>query len=469
MDISVCMIVKNEDAIIDDTLKKLSCHFDEIIVVDTGSTDKTLEIVKKYTDKVYCYKWTNDFSEARNYSISKAKNDWILIVDADEFLIDYDTTSLAVMIDNKKSVGRVKRINPFNDGISEKKYIERVNRFFNKRYFAYEGIIHEQIVSLNAMDYETYDIDLILYHEGYSKDVLSRTNKIERNIVLLKEALSVSKEDPYLHYQLGKSYYLDKKYNMAVESFEMGLAYTEKYHYEYVEDLIITYGYALMQINQYKKGLELEEYYNTFSFSTDYIFLLSIIYMNNGMFVEAIRGFDLCTTMNEGRIEGVNSYLSNHNIGVIYEVLGDIESSLTFYFRNMTYNLSIDRVNSITANLQNNRTSDKILLHFKELVQKGYTNMAKLLIPFVGENTIDELMIKGVYYSLIGQLEKSKSYFLRIISIDRNNIDANYNLAYLYRLEKNFSEARKCYKIVLNTEEYDLKNEVLMLMKQIEI
>src|SRR6056297_1923714 len=73
--ISCCMIVKNEEHELERLLKSIKDQVDEIIITDTGSTDKTKEIAKKYTNKIYDYEWENSFAKARNYSISKAKYD----------------------------------------------------------------------------------------------------------------------------------------------------------------------------------------------------------------------------------------------------------------------------------------------------------------------------------------------------------------------------------------------------------
>ena len=82
--ISVCMIVKNEEDILARCLDSLGNIPDEIIIVDTGSTDKTKEIAKKYTDKVYDFEWVDDFAAARNFSLEKAKCEYIYVADADE-------------------------------------------------------------------------------------------------------------------------------------------------------------------------------------------------------------------------------------------------------------------------------------------------------------------------------------------------------------------------------------------------
>ena len=86
MTISLCMIVKNEERYIKMCLENALDLVDEIIVVDTGSTDNTINIINQFEDKVILvkYEWKNDFSDARNLSLEKATGDWILILDADE-------------------------------------------------------------------------------------------------------------------------------------------------------------------------------------------------------------------------------------------------------------------------------------------------------------------------------------------------------------------------------------------------
>lgn len=86
MKLSCALIVKNEESCLEKCLKSIK-EADEIVVVDTGSTDKTIEIAKKYTDNIYHFKWISDFSAARNYSLSKCTGDWVLSIDADHQLI----------------------------------------------------------------------------------------------------------------------------------------------------------------------------------------------------------------------------------------------------------------------------------------------------------------------------------------------------------------------------------------------
>lgn len=88
--ISVCIIAKNEEANIERCLSSLAPYGFEIVVVDTGSTDRTKEIAAKYTDRIFNFEWTDNFSEARNYSLRMASNNWIFMMDCDEWIDSID-------------------------------------------------------------------------------------------------------------------------------------------------------------------------------------------------------------------------------------------------------------------------------------------------------------------------------------------------------------------------------------------
>lgn len=105
--ISLCMIVKNEEKHLGKCLMNMKPVVDEMIVVDTGSTDRTKDIAAIFGAKVYDFEWTNDFSAARNSSISKACGDWILVMDADEIIspLDYDALRTLVKQSASRTVG----------------------------------------------------------------------------------------------------------------------------------------------------------------------------------------------------------------------------------------------------------------------------------------------------------------------------------------------------------------------------
>ena len=312
-DISLCMIVKNEEAKLEHCLSGIASFVDEIIIIDTGSTDKTKEIAFRFTDKVYDYTWANDFAAARNYSISKAGNEFILILDSDETVENINMDNIKLLLgQHPKEIGRLLRINEFTrQGVSHK-HNERVNRLFSKNYYHYEGIIHEQLVAItdinpSDLDIEglnesqrnefvihkdnTYHIPLTIRHAGYEGDLTQRKKKTERNISLLKSALLQHPNDPYLLYQLGKSYYMEEEYETAREFFVQALYADLDTRLEYVQDMVESYGYSLINTEQYETALQLLNIYDEFAHSADFIFLIALILMNNGRFQEAIQQF----------------------------------------------------------------------------------------------------------------------------------------------------------------------------------
>ena len=99
--LSLCMIVKNEEQLLERCLNSCAPAFDEIIIVDTGSTDRTMQIAREYTSAVYPYVWEDDFAKARNYSFSLATGDYIMWLDADDVLRQGDLYKLMAL---KKSI-----------------------------------------------------------------------------------------------------------------------------------------------------------------------------------------------------------------------------------------------------------------------------------------------------------------------------------------------------------------------------
>ena len=100
--LSVCMIVKNEEALLNDCLASVKSVADEVIVVDTGSDDKTVEIAESHGARIFTIEWTDDFSAARNFSLEQAKGNWILVVDADEHLAEEDLEKVRNWISKKE-------------------------------------------------------------------------------------------------------------------------------------------------------------------------------------------------------------------------------------------------------------------------------------------------------------------------------------------------------------------------------
>ncbi len=355
--VSICIIAKNEEKYIGECLSRLS-HFDwEIVVVDTGSTDRTVEIARAYTPNIYHFHWVNDFSAARNYSISKASNDYILAVDCDEYLeIDSQTEKSVLNLAGQiapHQIGILNRLSPsvefapsgknisstagnidINQDIPSRESLpvihEHIARFFNRQFTCYQGSIHEQLVSKSGKNLEFVSIPLTFYHIGYSTVDMKKA-KASRNISLLETELETGGANPYILFQLGQSYFGLSDYSHALPYFEQALSMEVNEQEEYVQNLVESYGYCLIHLGQHTKALELEGIYPVFSHRADFVFLMGLVYMNNAMFDQAIREFLKATTIAEYAVDGVNSYLAYYNAGVIYECMGNIPEAIKYY------------------------------------------------------------------------------------------------------------------------------------------
>lgn len=340
--LSICIITKNEKENIGKCLEALNKYGFEIVVVDTGSTDGTKEIVKKYTDKVYDFTWCDDFSAAKNFAISKTNNEYVMVLDSDEFLElpKYEKIEdlYAQIRQYPNWVGRVKIRNIISIGNQEQEHVEWINRIFSRYKFHYVGAIHEQIISKDKKKFDTYNSPVVILHTGYNLSPEEKRKKAWRNIQLLEKELERLEQEgnhveqmPYILYQLGKSHYMSEEYDMACKYFSKGLSYDLEPKLEYVIDMVETYGYALLNSGKEEEALLFENIYEVFAQSADFQFLMGLIYMKNALFRQAIEEFLKAVKQNECRMVGVNSYLAYYNVGVIYECLGNLEQAKKYY------------------------------------------------------------------------------------------------------------------------------------------
>lgn len=336
--LSVCIITKNEEKNIEHCLSCLKPYGFELVVVDTGSVDKTRKIALQYTDMVYDFAWCDDFAAAKNFAVSKASNVYVMVIDSDEFVEAFDVDKMQTLLaKHPNMVGRIRRRNVFSRKGQQQEYQEWVNRIFSKDKFHYEGRIHEQIVANDGKEYGTYQAPVVAEHTGYDLTDEERRKKTNRNITLLMQELEMLEKEqneeqiPYILYQLGKGYYMAGEYVNACEYFSKGLSYDLNPKLEYVIDMVETYGYALLNSGQAETALFFENIYEEFGNSADFQFLMGLIYMNNSCFEQAVEEFQKATRHKTCRSKGVNSYSAYYNIGVIYECLGKKEEAVSYY------------------------------------------------------------------------------------------------------------------------------------------
>ncbi len=204
--LAACMIIKNEERHLARCLGSLARVADEVVVLDTGSRDASLEIARRY-DKVRIeeFPWQDDFSAARNASLDRTDAEWILVVDADEEVVA--PADFRKVLAKRRGEGmRVRIINEQPSGaLTRSEDVEVVRLFRNHPEHRFEGRVHEQIApSILRRGGKIGKTDLTIRHYGYvSNEVQADQLRTERNLRLLARELSERPDDYYLQFQLG--------------------------------------------------------------------------------------------------------------------------------------------------------------------------------------------------------------------------------------------------------------------------
>ncbi len=200
--ISCCLIVKNEEAFLEKCLESVKHCVDEIIVVDTGSTDRTVEIAQSFTDKIYFHAWENSFSKARNQALAYATGDWIFQIDGDEELSgdSGDLMRQAVREAGSADAIYVNIISTYSNGNKTARHnFERL--FRNNGAIHYEGIVHNRVVGYSSLKASKIE----LMHYGYDVEEKKAYEKFIRTTELLKKQIAEQPDNPMPHHYLGTS------------------------------------------------------------------------------------------------------------------------------------------------------------------------------------------------------------------------------------------------------------------------
>jgi tetratricopeptide (TPR) repeat protein len=200
--LSAALIVRDEARFIGDCLTSVVGVVDEIVVVDTGSTDETPEIARRFGARVVEHPWREDFAEARNVSLQLARGEWILYIDADERLADNDRTTVEGLLRDADEIAFRVLLRPMRDTTPYREY--RLWR--NDPRIRFEGIIHERVVpAIHRVALEDGrpigDCDLLLEHMGYEG---SQDHKHVRNLPLLRAELPHDPENLFKHHHLAR-------------------------------------------------------------------------------------------------------------------------------------------------------------------------------------------------------------------------------------------------------------------------
>ena len=276
--LSVCIIAKNEEKNLLRCLESIKGIADEVILVDTGSFDKTISIAEKYNAKIIEFPWEKNFSTARNKALEMATKDWILCLDCDEALDSSQVYEIKRKLKNSKNLGfRLKLANVIDNKLYNGKHILRIIR--NNSGFYYSGKINEKIMNSIYKDLynnEILNLEYFLYNYGFDYSRKALIERCNRNIDIY---LSFNKEeiDFLYYYYIGNEYYLLKKYNTAANYYIKALNLNDNVYINSYITFLLVKSYYLMK--KYNKAILIGESFSLkFNLIRELYFFLSESY-----------------------------------------------------------------------------------------------------------------------------------------------------------------------------------------------
>ncbi len=325
--ISLCMIVKNEESCLERCLKSVESFADEIIIVDTGSTDKTKEIASKFTKNIYDFVWVDDFSKARNFAFEKAQGKYVMWLDADDYISPENLEKLMALknsIDVSVDVYMLKYEIAFDrSGNSTFTYYrERILK--NDSSFVWQGAVHEVITPHGKIEYT----DIAIKHLKVNKDPSKRNLKIYQK--LLKQGKILSAREQYYY---SRELFYNGQYKKAFTEANRFL----KMENVWIEDRLGALEIkASCQLNLGRKDRALLTLFQSFNFDApraNFLCMIGDIYLTQNKFNECIFWYKNALSSSKNYTNG--GFINEEYYGVYpalqlclaYYKIGDMEAS----------------------------------------------------------------------------------------------------------------------------------------------
>ncbi len=335
--LSLCMIVRDEQDMLPRCLSAIAGAVDEIVIVDTGSTDATVEIARSFGACVLFHEWTGSFSEARNASFDAASGDWLIYLDADEVLVEEDIPLLRSLTGRTWReafyLSETNHTGDLDDGTAVTHNALRV--FRNRPEYRFEGRLHEQIAPRlpGYLPERLEATGVRIEHYGYLGTVRDSREKSRRNIELLRMQQAESQPTPFLHYNLGSEYAAANEPVAALIEFERAWALLEgladRDSYQFAPALMSRMVKALRACGRPADAIaRAEEGLERFEGFTDLVFEQAIAAIALGQDERAILLLERCIEMGDAPSRytatvGSGTYLAMVRLAELRRAAGD--------------------------------------------------------------------------------------------------------------------------------------------------
>jgi glycosyltransferase involved in cell wall biosynthesis len=332
--LDLVMIVRDEARCLARCLDSARPFVDAMVVVDTGSTDATVEIARAAGARVHPFPWIDDFAAARNHALGLSDAPWRLVLDADEWIAGGGESLLALRAAAADWIGLVRvdsRIDaPGGEGHAPS-WLPRVL----PRGVRYTGRIHEQ----PDAELPRRRLGLVVGHDGYLP--AQQLPKRGRNEALLRLALAEAPDDAYLHYQLGKDLEIRQRYDAALPHYERAWA-ADARAAAWRHDLVLRRLFTLKKLGRFEVAVQLAEAeMANWPASPDFFFTLGDLLLDWAV-AEPARATQLLPMIESSwlraieigeqpglpdSVSGRGSWLAAHNLGAFCESLGRVDEA----------------------------------------------------------------------------------------------------------------------------------------------
>ena len=343
--ISLCMIVKNEAHCLERCLKSVHRCVDEIIIVDTGSTDDTVQIAKKFGAKVFNYTWNDDFAAARNFSIEQAVGSWIFYLDADEELVLSNCDQLRLLTANPDTEAYYFHIQNLDDQEQILSHIN-VRLFKNKPCYRFTGRLHEQILTsiinhLPPGKQPAADSQINILHYGYLAKEFAGKNKAARNYRITKKILAENPNDPYYLYNLGNCLINFGNTAKAADHYKRALENINPASV-YAPSVLIAYISCVLKLGKPVEAYKyLEIGKRVYADYTDLYFIEGEFYLRLGHLEKSKKCFQKCLSLGEQTGSkyttqaGVGSFRAMFQLAAVFQMQGDYEKAIEYQIKGL--------------------------------------------------------------------------------------------------------------------------------------
>jgi len=335
--LSASMIVCNEEKFLPGCLESIRDVVDEIIIVDTGSTDKSKSIAESFNARVFDFSWRGDFSAARNEALKHSRGEWILYIDADERLQPTKRSYITSLLSNHENVAFTVLFHPHSNYTAYREY--RIYR--NDPRIRFKGVIHETMLpSIQAVASEDNlkigECDLTIKHLGYDSD---QKHKHRRNLPLLQKQVKKDPERIYCWWNLGTALAGLGDIKGAEKAWENGIHIIRKKKKVHPAD---SQPYVELIRSRYKRGVDisdlLEEALGMFPEQYLLIWLKGMILKSRQQYEEAVPFFEKLAAMDISYVDGgILSYDARIFDILSYEPLAECYYKLGIYKKSTAY------------------------------------------------------------------------------------------------------------------------------------